>query len=158
MSAIIPRGVFSDPLFAEDVPEFARDGLSISQFAGLYLAHVSASTAPARAEALGWTFDVMDALVARHPDLALDAILHSIAIATTAKDIGIMAAGALEDLVAQNGEHVIARIEQTAQNSKRFRYALFGVWPQGRKDTHVWARIAKARGAGPDMDKGELTF
>ncbi len=67
----------------------------------------------------------------------------------------MLAAGPLEDLIANHGEAFIARIEQLARRSPRWRFILSGVWPQGKHDTEVWRRIEAARRGGPDMDAGD---
>ncbi|MET0121126.1 MAG: DUF6869 domain-containing protein [Candidatus Thiodiazotropha sp. 6PLUC9] len=57
--------------------------------------------------------------------------------------IGILAAGALEDVLALRGEEYIGRIELLAANDLKFKYLLGGVW-QNAMSNEVWARVQKA--------------
>jgi len=72
--------------------------------------------------------------------------LAAIAGAETPWQIVVLAAGPLEDLIASQGADFIDRIEEQAQLSSRFRFALTGVWPQGNRGTVIWARVEAARG------------
>ncbi len=90
--------------------------------------------------------------------LALGVVLISISRAETERCIALVSAGSLEDLTASHGDQVIDRIEHETKTSKRMRYALSGLWPQGHADTPVWARIMTARAFGPDMDRGKSPF
>lgn len=67
--------------------------------------------------------------------------------ATTKYQLGMIAAGPLEDLISSADPAYIDKIEILARKSKRFRYLLTGVWPQGRRDSIAWQRIETARAA-----------
>lgn len=56
----------------------------------------------------------------------------------------ILAAGALEDLLADFGNLYIDRVEEHARKNPRFNYLLGGVWKNAMKDD-VWSRVQKAR-------------
>lgn len=60
------------------------------------------------------------------------------------KAFAILAAGALEDLLADFGELYIDRIEELAQKNPRFNSLLGGVWKSSMTDD-VWNRVEKAR-------------
>jgi hypothetical protein len=57
--------------------------------------------------------------------------------------LGILAAGALEDLISEWGPEFIDRIEMEARQSTDFRALLFGVWESS--DPGVCARVAAAK-------------
>jgi hypothetical protein len=58
--------------------------------------------------------------------------------------IGVLAAGALEDLIDSHGPEFIERIEAESRCNKAFRRLLGGVWQSSTPE--VWARVEKARG------------
>lgn len=49
----------------------------------------------------------------------------------------LLAAGDLENIIVNNGEHVIGRVGDLARRSPRFRFILSGVWSQGPSGTEV---------------------
>ena len=58
--------------------------------------------------------------------------------------LGMLAAGALEDLIEDWGPMFIDRIELEARRSPAFRHLLGGVWESGPPE--VWERVKTARG------------
>lgn len=58
--------------------------------------------------------------------------------------IGMLAAGALEDLIEDWGAVFIDRIELEARRNPAFRHLLGGIWESGPPE--VWARVKNARG------------
>lgn len=82
-----------------------------------------------------------------YPDEAWTFVREALAAAETVWQVVMLAAGPLEDLIAEHGAAVIDRIEREARHSARFRFALTGVWPQGNGETPVWARVEAARAA-----------
>ncbi len=56
---------------------------------------------------------------------------------------GLLAAGPLEDLLAENGEAVIAAAETLASNDPEFRKLLSGVWQNAMSD-ELFARLQRA--------------
>ena len=54
--------------------------------------------------------------------------------------IGILSAGALEDILAKRGEEYIGRVELLAANDPKFKYLLGGVWQNAMSD-EVWSRL-----------------
>lgn len=57
--------------------------------------------------------------------------------------IGVLAAGALEDLIDDYGPQFIDRIELEARRNPAFRHLLGGVWESSTPA--IWARIETAR-------------
>ena len=87
-----------------------------------------------------------------YPDEAWSFVRKALAGATTVWQVVMLAAGPLEDLIAEHGDAVIARVAREARHSARFRFALTGVWPQGHANSPVWARVEAAR--APAVAKG----
>ncbi len=159
MTEVIPRSLVAEVLGleAEGLAALPDRDLPVERLADLHL-NFLAETAEAKDATdhpLVWTWSFLDGLVRRHPGLALDVVLACVDRADSAEVMAQVAAGALEDLIAHQGDLVIDRIEQAATGSPRVRYALSGVWPQGRGGGPVWSRILKVRAPGPDMDRGD---
>ena len=60
------------------------------------------------------------------------------------KVIEILAAGPLEDLLANDGETYIDEIEVLARKDPKFNNLLGGVWKNAMSDS-LWERVCKAR-------------
>ncbi|MCB2111313.1 MAG: hypothetical protein H6895_12070 [Defluviimonas sp.] len=82
-----------------------------------------------------------------HPEECWAFVRRALSEAETVWQVVMLAAGPLEDLIADHGAAVIDRIEREARHSARFHFALTGVWPQGGEDSPVWSRIEAARAA-----------
>jgi hypothetical protein len=99
-----------------------------------------------------WTVALLDDLARGQPDLCLDTVLAALALCETADELALLAAGPLEDVIAQSGATVIDRIEAEAAGSARLRLALDGVMPPGSSGTALWQRVVAARGDAPVPD------
>ncbi len=151
---MIPRALVAEALGVS--PDALPPGdLPVARFADRWMGWLRATQGDAQPEAHPefWTFALFGALAGRAPDLCLDAVLDSLALATTPEEAALIAAGPLEDLIAANGPAVIDRIEAEAAARPRFRYALTGVWAEGSAGTPLWQRIEAAR-SGPSLDSG----
>lgn len=103
-----------------------------------------------------WVWDLMYHLCQQAPLIALDCVVSSIRQPLTQFQASCVAAGALEDIIADHGSVVIERVEALSQASARFRYVLSGVWPRGQDpEGDIWKRVLQARAIGPDMDKDD---
>jgi hypothetical protein len=71
-------------------------------------------------------------------------ILRSFEKQMSDKAFGVLAAGPLEDLLADFGELYIQRVEELARKNPRFNHLLGGVWRNSMTDD-VWDRVQKAR-------------
>ena len=60
------------------------------------------------------------------------------------KTVAILAAGPLEDLLADNGPEYIERVEELARRDPTFNYLLGGVWRSTMTD-EIWRRVRAAR-------------
>ena len=60
------------------------------------------------------------------------------------KVIEVLAAGPLEDLLANDGEKYIDEIETLARKDPKFNNLLGGVWQNAMSDS-LWERVCKAR-------------
>lgn len=73
------------------------------------------------------------------------AVLHILARSPPDEVLAVLAAGPLEDLVHENGDAFIDRIELRARQDPAFRQLLNGVWESGTPE--VWLRVEQARAA-----------
>jgi hypothetical protein len=78
------------------------------------------------------------------PDDCWVAILEILSRNPPREVIGILAAGALEDLIRSHGPAFIERIETESRRNKDFRHLLGGIWQCTTPE--IWARIQKVRG------------
>ena len=74
-----------------------------------------------------------------HAEVAWSGILEVISQPNADQVLGILGAGALQDLIRQWGPSFINRIENEARQNPRFRTVLNAVWEGG--DPSVWARV-----------------
>ena len=87
-----------------------------------------------------WAFNEMVDTVRDKPFEALEVILEILKIAEEEQVLANLAAGPLEDLLAEHGIVVIDRIIELAKSDPRFRDLLQGVWGNS-VDPRVWKRI-----------------
>ncbi|RWR14774.1 DUF6869 domain-containing protein [Paenirhodobacter populi] len=80
-----------------------------------------------------------------HPEVLWAFVLRALRKAENAWQVGLIAAGPLEDLLMKHGAAVIDRLEEQARRSPRIRYALTGVWTQDIADEGIRQRIDTAR-------------
>jgi hypothetical protein len=155
---MIPKELLDDALQlwrregAADLP----DEMSVEQLGKLYMEFYPKTEEESDPDQqVTWVWDLMHELCGKAPGLALDCVVAAARRPMTGFQAGCLAAGALEDLIADHGPMVIDRVEALARESARFRYLLSGVWPRGQ-DTQgeVWQRVLLARAPGPDMDQG----
>lgn len=76
------------------------------------------------------------------PERAWEFILLAIDTPLCAPHLGVLAAGALEDLLCLHGDVFIDRIEAQARRDPRFAHVLGGVW-QSQMSEPVWARVQR---------------
>ena len=93
---------------------------------------------------LWWSIDKFFALNVQDPESCWRAILTILAREPSQRVLGMLSAGALEDLIHQHGPEFIERIEFEARDDPAFRELLCGVWPSSTDE--VWARVQRARG------------
>ncbi len=86
----------------------------------------------------------MGAVLSDAPETAWAAVLKLLERDLTEKQLALLAAGPLEDLLAMHGLQFIERVEQEAERSPRFNHLLGGVW-QNRMSQEVWERVQRAR-------------
>ena len=85
----------------------------------------------------------MDA-VREVPETVWPAILKILEHELTDEQIALLAAGPMEDLLADHGAQFIDRVEAEAEQNPRFNHLLGGVWRSHMSDD-IWARVQKAR-------------
>ncbi|HSF93942.1 MAG TPA: hypothetical protein VLA52_02875 [Thermohalobaculum sp.] len=98
-----------------------------------------------RADDLFWVWECYDTLAHHAPEKALELICDTLDAVDSDKEIGLLAAGPMEDLIAGHGESVIDEVERLAWSDLKFRQMLLGVWSQGNDDSEVWQRVLRAR-------------
>jgi hypothetical protein len=77
-------------------------------------------------------------------EIGWQAILQILEHELTEDQTAILAAGALEDLLALHGAQFIERVEREAVRNQRFNHLLGGVW-QHQMPQEIWDRVQKAR-------------
>ena len=91
-------------------------------------------------EAYDWVSDFEFECVDKNPDQALDLILEILKRDLDKETMGLLAAGPLEDVLANHGEGIIERVEILARKSPKFSNLLGGVW-QNAMSEEVWERV-----------------
>lgn len=151
----IPRDLVAEALGLS--PDALPPGdLPVARFAERWMGWLRATQGDAAPEQHPefWTFALFGALASRAPDLCLDAVLASLALAASPDEAALIAAGPLEDLIAASGPAIIDRLEAEASAQPRLRYALTGVWAEGSAGTPLWRRIEALRAGTPGLDDG----
>ena len=78
------------------------------------------------------------------PEVAWVAILRILEQDLTDDQKALLAAGALETLIAMHGPQFIERIELEAKQNPGFNYLLCGVW-RNESPLEIWKRVENAR-------------
>src|SRR5271157_2462613 len=78
------------------------------------------------------------------PETAWSGILAILQHDLSDRQMSILAAGIVENLLSEHGEQFIERVEAEAVRNSRFQYLLGGVWKCGMSDG-VWTRVRAAR-------------
>ena len=89
-----------------------------------------------------WAAEWMFEIPFDQPELCWKLILQLLDGATTDCQIANLAAGPLEDLLAEHGCDFIDRVEVEAQKNSRFKNLLGGVW-KNAMDTELWERVQR---------------
>jgi hypothetical protein len=79
-------------------------------------------------EALAWAWNAVNVAGFPDPERKLEQVLLLLAAAPDDWQIGLLAAGPLEDLIRHWGSAVIDRIASEAPTNPRLRQALAGIW------------------------------
>jgi len=78
------------------------------------------------------------------PEMAWLVILQLAQMELTEDQVALLAAGPMENLLAQHGGAFIDRIEEEARVNARFNHLLGGVWRQEMPEA-IWERVERAR-------------
>lgn len=105
--------------------------------------YIQYGEAAAGEEKWGWASDRMYSLLDSLPELAWEVLLQMIERAPTERTLDFLAASPLEDLLSEDGAAFIARVEQRAAESAKFRYCLGKLRRLGMTDD-VWQRVQNA--------------
>lgn len=93
-------------------------------------------------------WEALDLLCHEEPVAAFQVIeeIHHILVASEPRDMetwGMLAAGPLEEVLAENGDSVIEAVETLAKTNPDFRKLLSGVWQNSMSD-ELYARVQNA--------------
>jgi hypothetical protein len=119
---------------------FARDGENLD---------------PTARDANAWASDCAYEVEQDYPHLVLPLIVAAMDACETPQDAAYVAAGILENAVANHGPLLIDKIEALAALSPKFRYFLSAIWGERSTDPVVWARVCAAVGSVGVMDQDE---
>ncbi len=89
-----------------------------------------------------WAEERLNDLVMNEPQQALTIILELMESDLNEHAFSCLAAGPLEDLLADWGDEIIDQVEELARKNPKFNQLLRGVWQNAMSD-EVWARIKK---------------
>ncbi|MBI1210387.1 MAG: hypothetical protein GC190_02905 [Alphaproteobacteria bacterium] len=92
---------------------------------------------------LSWAFDAASDLCYGYPELAFEFVLAVLAKHISEETFFVLAAGPLEDLLANNGAAIIDRVEVQARLDTRFQELLGGVW-RNKMSEDIWQRVQRA--------------
>jgi hypothetical protein len=110
-------------------------------------AYIAAEEQPASAKPVSphwWAMErFMNLYEISQAEDAWSAILEVLSMEPSQQVVGMLAAGALEDLIEDWGPQFIERIELQARQNPAFRHLLGGVWRSSTPE--VWQRIERAR-------------
>ncbi len=90
----------------------------------------------------GWVDDFEYEAVYENPDLAIDLVLEVLNHAPTDKTKEVLAAGPLEQVLANHGSKIIERVESLAGSNPDFSSLLGGVW-QNSMSPEIWQRVQR---------------
>ncbi|MEZ5686465.1 MAG: hypothetical protein R3D78_11495 [Paracoccaceae bacterium] len=142
----LPEGLVTRLAEAAGAPEGVH---SLEALADLWLADHRADPGEEPAEPL-WS-DLCVFELGAHPQACLAFCLRALRKAETLWQVGLVAAGPLEELLAEHGAEVIAALEDQARRAPRIAYALTGIWTDDLP-ADIAARLEAAR--APMMAQG----
>ncbi|SEA31003.1 hypothetical protein SAMN05216562_2548 [Microbulbifer marinus] len=87
-----------------------------------------------------WVEDIEYEFVYEKPNEALDLILTIMNFSQSNAIKEVLAAGPLEQVLAQHGPKIIERVERLAQEDEKFAGLLGGVWKNSMA-SDVWVRV-----------------
>jgi len=105
-----------------------------------YIALRHASKGSPKHDELFWAFNEMCDIVAVDPDRAFKLILMILGKDDSPEVVQILAAGPLEDLLADHGEAMIGKVEAEARKNPKFAFLLGGVWPSSIAK-NIWRKV-----------------
>jgi len=88
-------------------------------------------------------FDFVFSLMRESPEEGWQFLLEASRRELSPKRASMVAAGPLEDLLANHGSAIIQRLELEARQNLAFRNLLSGVW-QNQTPSPIWARVKLA--------------
>jgi hypothetical protein len=110
-----------------------------------YMAYCRATDGSPEQEAYFWAMDACYDIARDSPILCLQLCEDMLSCDIDDDTRAVLAAGPLEDTLAEHGPAIIDDVERRAGRNPKFRHLLGGVWKCGPDAT--WERICEARGA-----------
>jgi hypothetical protein len=93
-----------------------------------------------------WAFDAFWNTAWESPSLCVQLCEDTLTCELDDLTRAVLAAGPLEDALAEHGPAIIGEVELRAARNPKFRHLLGGVWQTTMSD-EIWARVCKAREA-----------
>jgi hypothetical protein len=90
-----------------------------------------------------WAWEMFHEIVRGDPELGWSLISEIAAASCDDYVLANLAAGPLEDLLADHGAEFIERVEQDARRDPKFRKTHAGVW-QNKMPKKIWERVRAA--------------
>lgn len=118
---------------------------SVAEIAAAWIAfHANGGHSAPDAEPYGWAHVEVDWLERNDPEKLWQVILDIYPQPAARPHLGLLATGALEDLLGLHGPAFIDRVESLARTDPSFAHLLGGVWQFTMTD-EVWARVQAVR-------------
>jgi hypothetical protein len=111
-----------------------------------WIAYQRAADGSPEQHALEWAMLAFWDTASEFPSLCLQLCEDTLACELDDLTRSVLAAGPLEDALAEHGPAIIEEVESRAARDPKFRHLLGGVWKNAMTD-EVWDRVCKARGA-----------
>jgi len=89
-----------------------------------------------------WVSDYEYVAVYKNPELAIDLVIAILRLNPDNLIKEVLAAGPLEQVLAEHGPSIIARVESEAKKDLQFANLLGGVW-QNKMPDEIWERVQK---------------
>lgn len=105
-----------------------------------WIAMAKAAEGSPQAEENRWAYNLVNELCWKDPERMWNFILSVMADSESESVKGFLAAGPVEDLLANFPYEIIERVEREAKRDPRFASMLGGVW-QNRMPDDVWQRV-----------------
>ena len=122
------------------------DKVERMQLVTSWIAYQRAAAGSPEQEIHAWAFDAFWDIAWESPSLCLQLCEDTLTCELDDLTRAVLAAGPLEDALAEHGPAIIEEVERRAARNPQSRHLLGGVWRTTMRD-EIWARVCKAREA-----------